>query len=161
MPALPGSPVYRNSILRAIRRSSPRPPDSTCAEGRRLSPAWSGFTLAEVLVATAVLAVLTVGILGSLLVMTGQTKRFADDVQLVYLARALASDIALRGIPRKRTGSFDTHRDYHWTIEMDEPDLSNLPLGKEADAIRSLTLTVESPHHIMIRMRMWAPTNPR
>jgi prepilin-type N-terminal cleavage/methylation domain-containing protein len=123
---------------RARGRGNPAPTP------RNLPGATKGFTLVEVLVALAVLAVVSVTIVGSLSAMTARIDGDREDTQIAFLLRALASDIRLRGIPSKADGSFDTHPDYKWGITV-EPFREGENTGGLFDALKEIRLRVVAP----------------
>ncbi|HBW47029.1 TPA: hypothetical protein DEF17_03745 [bacterium] len=78
----------------------------------------AGFSLIEVLVALAIVAIVSVSIIGSTVGMSMHAERYQEDIQLSFLLKALAGDIFLRGLPASKSASFDTHPDYTWRIEI-------------------------------------------
>jgi hypothetical protein len=97
-----------------------------------------------VLVALAVLAVVSVTIVGALAAMTSRIDSDREDTQIAFLLRALSSDIRLRGVPSTPDGSFDTHPDYRWEIEV-EPFRDAEETGGVFAALKEIRLHVIAP----------------
>lgn len=102
----------------------------------------AGFTLAEVLISVAIVAMVSVTIVTSVSGMLAQTQNYSESTQLELLARALVDDMILRGIPEKKTGSFDSHPDYLWEYEVEDEtfDSFGAPI-----TLRRVSIRVISP----------------
>lgn len=108
-----------------------------------------GFTLIEVLVATAVASIVTVSVLGALTGMASHLDRYREETQLAFLLQAVAGEMIGRGIPTDDHGYFDTHPGYKWRIEKSPfanstngASITEIP---EVAALTVIRITVTSP----------------
>lgn len=116
-----------------------------------------GFTLVETLVALAIMAVVCVTIVSAVSGLMAHVPAYGEQTQIILLARALAADIASRGLPAERSGFFETHRDYAWTIaegpvaeeEQEEENAWDAPRIRSREFI--LTVTAPSGRSLTFR----------
>lgn len=102
-----------------------------------------GFSLVEVLIAAAVMAVVAVGLGGGISGLLAHETSYHDRTQICLLARSLAGEIELNGIPERPDGEFESHPGYRWNVTH-EPLREAAGLEKEA-LLKEVTMTITSP----------------
>ena len=106
-----------------------------------------GFTLLEVMIAIAILAIALTTLLGN----QSQSLRFADESQFAFIASRLAqqkfSEIEASGDDLYTTdGEFgDDNPGYFWSFEVDDPDFEDHPaLAESTQFVKRVVLKIHN-----------------